>query len=212
MGDQADFLMDETGQYLLGRLKPELKPGERLLWASRGDRPSPTEARRSPRGGFAWAFRLGLAAVACFLIAAVLVSNRLEEVAVGAVVIGLVAGLFSGAVLLGSIASALAWSAERARLAHRIYALTDARALILEPMPRSSAVIVHTFPKGSIRPEDLTRMQYPDGSGDLVFRAALVGPGGFYGVADVRQVDHLVRQFLIPADPERAPEPSYSEY
>ena len=69
--------------------------------------------------------------------------------------------------------------------------------MIWVPIGRSVAMKVHTFTRGSIKGQELHRVQYPDGSGDLFFRNEFLQPAGYLDVAEVRRVEDLVRRFLI---------------
>ena len=120
--------------------------------------------------------------------------------------------LLAPVLLLGSLFGAISGMNRRRRVAGRLYALTDSRAIIWEPLPKTDAVTVHTFPKGTIRGEHVRRLQFPDGSGDILFRNAYEVPKGFFGVADVRRVEELIRRFLLAPEPSPNPEPSYTEY
>ena len=210
MRDHPDPWHDEASEPLHALIKPELKPGERLLWASRPDHPSPTEARMAPPSGLAWGLGLGGYASASFVVF-VLISRVAHEGLVTFVIVScLIAGLFSALILLGTLAGSGRRRAERRRLARRLYAITDARAMIWNPLPGSTAVTVHTFSRGTIRGEDLRRLQYPDGSGDVLFQNAYQAPAGFLGIADVRHVENLIREYLVDPAPLPAPEPIYS--
>jgi hypothetical protein len=90
-------------------------------------------------------------------------------------------------------------------LAREVYALTDRRAIIWLPK-QASAVAVHTFQPGTIRAEELHRVERRDGSGDVVFRRHFI-PTGFREVANVRRVEELVRRFLVI--PGQGPEPTF---
>ena len=99
---------------------------------------------------------------------------------------------------------------ERRKLAGQVYALTDRRAVIWVPAERS-AVAVHTFQRGAIDGKALHRVQYPDGSGDVLFQGHYyAGVAGFLGIAEVRRVEELVRRFLV--DPNRKADPAEDEF
>lgn len=197
---------------LLELIKPELKPGERLLWASRSDRPSPTEVGRAKPSGWMAGLALGVVGLAFFAFGVAVSRFTRSQASDFFAAIGIALGLFSAVILSCTTVGAVWRTWARSRSSVRMYALTDARALIWDPMPRSSAVVVHTFPKGTIRAENLRRLQFPDGSGDVLFRNLYESPSGFFGVADVRRVEDLIRQFLIEPEKRPAPEPIFSEY
>jgi len=211
MHGDRDPWFDESSEPLQALIKPELKPGERLLWASRPDHPSPTEARMAPPSGLAWGLGIGGFAAASFVVFVLIARVAHEGLVTFAIVSCLVAGLMSITTLLGTLAGSGRRRAERRRLAGRLYAITDSRAMIWNPLPGSTAVTVHTFSKGTIRGENLRRLQYPDGSGDVLFQNNSLAPAGFFGIADVRHVEDLIREFLVEPAPLLAPEPIYSE-
>ncbi len=212
MDDQPDPWLDEMTDELSALVKPELAPGERLLWASRADRPSPSAGESSRALGLRWSLILGAFGVICFFWAASLDSRRFEGIQSALVIAGIIAGLISSCVLLATLAGATSRARERRRLAGRLYALTDSRAMIWEPMPNSAAVTIHTFSRGTIEAQHLRRVQFPDGSGDVLFRNEYNHPPGFLGVGDVRRVEDLIRRFLMEPATESRPEPEPSHF
>jgi hypothetical protein len=106
---------------------------------------------------------------------------------------------------LGMLSSPF-WMYRRAK--RTCYALTDQRAIVwVARWPRSTEV-------RSFKPSDLGKMSrrdYADGSGDLIFEEFLYmtrdcdgdlqsqrTERGFLGIADVREVEELVRRTLLP--------------
>jgi hypothetical protein len=83
--------------------------------------------------------------------------------------------------------------------------VTDRRAIIWSPVAGSDAVRVHLFPRGSIKPEQIERTQFPDGSGSLSIQGTSTHHGRFEGIADVRRVEALVRRFPVAPEPGSAP-------
>ena len=59
-----------------------------------------------------------------------------------------------------------------------VYGLTDRRAIFLTLVAGSNAVQIQSIPRGSIRPEEIRRVQRPDGSGDLLFLQKHFDPNG----------------------------------
>src|SRR5262249_8379046 len=90
------------------------------------------------------------------------------------------------------------------------YALTDRRAIVWEAGSFGSVQVL------SYRPAELTkirRVEYPDGTGDLVFEEEItIGTGnrgystttrqrqGFMSIDHVRQVEELLRKALLRSD------------
>jgi len=91
------------------------------------------------------------------------------------------------------------------------YALTDRRAIVWEAGHFGSVEV------RSYGPKDLTkirRVQYPDGSGDLIFeevisfgqtsrgaRTTSTTRHGFLAIPDVRAIEELLRKALLPPEP-----------
>jgi hypothetical protein len=105
---------------------------------------------------------------------------------------------------IGLVGNWISRITQRSRDASVCYAVTERRAIIWSPEPRSNAVRIKTFPRGEIR--NLVRVQTPDGSGSLLF-----GPktndsaevsfdwsqDGFRHIRAVRRVEQLVRNNLV---------------
>lgn len=195
---------DELSEELQGLIKPELAPGERLLWAARSRARSPFGDRAPLMVGCLWTAGFFLVCVVCLVPVITLTPLPQKQNLDG--ILGLV-GVLSGAiglfVLIGTVSVLIRKGIERQQLASRVYALTDRRAIIWCPQGGSTGVKVHTLSRGSISASDIHRIQYPDGSGDVIVQYG--DPTGFTGVSDVRRVEELVRRFLV-VDP--GPEPS----
>jgi hypothetical protein len=75
--------------------------------------------------------------------------------------------------------------------------LTDRRAIIWRPAGRPGGVEVATFRRGEVH--ELRRVEYPDGSGDLLlFPDAESGASTlFAGVPEIVAVERLARQTLL---------------
>jgi hypothetical protein len=217
-GDRGLSAMDDLSppepvdlpEDLIHLVKPELQPGERLLWASRAGAPS-MEVWPSK---VAWIWFFGLASVAVSCLASMPAgANRLEGPGSGLAVVGLFAGLIAFIMLIYFAGNFSSKRSERSKLAGQFYALTDRRAVIWMPTGRSAAVSVHTYQRGTIKGEALHRVQYPDGSGDVLFQGSYFGnPSGFFGIADVRRVEELVRRFLVDPNRKADPESDEAEY
>jgi hypothetical protein len=99
------------------------------------------------------------------------------------------------------------WAARRAR--KNFYVLTSKRAIVWQA-GLFGAVNVRSFRADDL--QDMTRVEYGDGSGDLVFQQRAtttysrrhgqrqsVQQVGFLGIEDVRDVERQVRETLLPA-------------
>ncbi len=192
---------DAVPEELLHLVKPELQPGERLLWASFAQAKPPAGLRSPIRALVVMITGFGLAAGAFFTIFGPYRPKFLgvENLLIGTGVIACLVGIIS------AIVAFFAWTErwwEHDRFASNTYALTDRRAIIWIPQQNSKAVEVHTFPRSSIK--SLHRLEYPDGSGSVRFNYGIedyYGPiTGFESVADVRFVEDLTRRTLIDAE------------
>ncbi len=175
---------------LSARIKPELAPGERLIWAGQPSSNFPGRARY-PTIAIQWTIGLGLVAIAFLWI------GQRPGGPEGAVAVGFSAALIGAVLAIIVFAACAHVRAERRRLARTGYALTDRRALIWRPRSNSPAIDVFTHPARSI--DRIHRTEYPDGSGDVVFSHTF-SPDGFFAVANVRRVEALAREVLL--DPE----------
>ena len=192
----------EIAEDILGLVKPDLHPGERLLWASRPGPRFGDRRRGSTRAKVVWSVALVFLTVACVYVVRSSTDSPLVSSITGlAGITGFVSAVAAFFVAGNLVVDMVNRIGGRQELAGHVYALTDRRAMIWVPVPRSDAVKVHTFPRGSIKGDDLHRVQYPDGSGDLLFRAQYHDPAGYFDVAEVRRVEDLVRRFLIDFDP-----------
>ena len=195
---------EDLPEDLIQFVKPELAPGERLLWASRADQ----GAARRRRGGQAVAgtWAVGLMAVG---LACVVLSTRpdptIRQAEAALVTFGIAIGFVGSLIGFFTVASLASTARARRLRSRRIYAVTDRRAILWTPVAGSDAVTVHAYPRGSIKPGQIERTQFPDGSGTLALQGGYSAHGNFEGIADVRRVEELVRRFLIAPDPDPAP-------
>jgi hypothetical protein len=185
----------ELAQDVRGRVKAELEPGERLLWAGA---PVLLPARTSRAFWFGVTTVVVCTIVAC--VAFVTVPLRFPHSGEGLSVVGLVSTLVAFATLLGTIAGASTRAGERAKRSGMLYALTDRRAIIWVPDVAKGMVAVHSIPRGSLA--QVHRLERPDGSGDVVFTFARgdlwwPAPSAFESVPDVRRVEEQVRRTLV---------------
>ena len=189
--ERIDFSLEDS-EYLQGLTKPELTPGERLVWVS--------ESRGGSRGPHAVAVML-IVALISFIAGLVVLGlawlSSFDALASYGIVLILLAFFLACFAVLGRILRVAQWRMGPRNRRRRVYALTDRRAIIWLPLAWSKAVEIRSYPRGSIRPESIRRIQLPDGSGDFLFLPAHQEPTGFRGVANVRQVDELFRRYLV---------------
>jgi hypothetical protein len=197
---------DELSDGLRARVKAELEPGERLLWAAR-----PFLRHEPLSGGFLAGVLIAIVlSVAGGLSFVKFFQDPLQQLK-GLLTLGLMLGIGDVVLILGLVSSRLHKRYERARMAGTLYALTDRRAIIWTPESSSGAFKVVTIPRGAV--SGVHRVQYPDGSGDVLFKAKgsvfqydeeYWGPSGFLGVAEVRRVEEQVRRTLVdsPTPPD----------
>lgn len=173
------------------RLQAEIGPDETLLWQG-----APNPARLAQRKTFLSIFG------GCFTLFALiwmLGAGFISYIIAGATgwkIIGLaplfgVIFLIVGLVMLFSPLSAMK------RGQNTVYALTNRRILICEPGQ------VRSFVGQDLNA--LERRDLPDGRGDIIFRrdthfdaegASSVQEEGFFGIADAREVERLIRAHL----------------
>lgn len=198
MDERTPPEFDELSEDLRARIKPELAPDERLCWAGRSGLRVPTAGSSGVTfalfaGGF------GVISVVCLAAFAGAFGPRWLRIEMLLAGVGLVAGIIALLMVLGMIGSVVDARAERRRFRGELYALTDRRAIIWRPQPRSSGVEVFSFPRGTVK--TVHRLEYPDGSGDVSFgrpeATAWNDPTAFFGVPEARRVEELVRRLLI---------------
>ncbi len=196
----SEFDELDTSDDLRESIKPELEPGERLLWASRPG----FRVQKQPKGGhlvgLVWIVGMLVLCVGC-LLGSLLRGPRFESLVVFLQFVGVIAGLISFLIFLGMFSGYVSGNSARSQMAGQVYALTDRRAIMRVTDPKTQAVTVHSYHRGTIKSEHLHRIQYPDGSGDVLFLEPYREPAGFLDVADVRRVEGLIRRFLIASDP-----------
>lgn len=201
----------DLGDDLMAQIKPELAPGERLLWAAR---PLPEPPRWGGDWwsyGWLWAAGFTILGVGCFIAVVYPETHksRFEE-KVPAAIFAFLTGMVGLAIGCGTIAGARSRRNDRRRALDRVYALTDRRAILWEPVADSTATTIQVVPRGSLTSIGIRRTQFPDGSGDVTFGLDHKGPAGFLRVADVRRVEELVRRILV--DPATRPDSTEVDY
>lgn len=196
----GDDLGDGLSEDLRARVKGELEPGERLLWASRSW-PLP-----EPMGlaVFVWS---AIAFLLLTVAAALIVHGRHRprwqqdsDPKVWAICMVLLGGF----IVICVIGHLIAKRAERGRQADVYYAVTERRAIIWTPEPKGNAVRVQSLQRGRIG--DVVRIQRSDGSGSLEFSMSRNGDDftwprhAFQDIAEVRRVEQIVRNYLITTE------------
>jgi hypothetical protein len=188
----------EFSDAIRSRVKSELHPGERLLWASKS---LPRVA--SPGVG---TIITSLLALGLFTYAVASVSLLVQNPSgpIGPfITFGVISGFVCLCLVLGLFGSWHQRRTERMKAAETFYALTDHRAIIWRPSYKKGAVEIHTMPRGKV--VNVHRIEYADGHGDVIFSHQRVGqddfgewrPIGFEGVVEVRRVEELVRRTLL---------------
>ena len=196
-----DEIDGDLAEGLRARVKSELEPGERLLWTA-----SPVEKSTGPGTRFLLALMIagGSFVVSIFSFVFAIRSGPGQDGAVVLCVFSFALGFFFSVGILASLSTR---RSERFRRVGTLYALTERRAIIWSPEPFSEAVKIVTIPRGSV--SGVHRVEYPDGSGDVLFQAKgqgfqlgaeSWGQTGFRGVAEVRRVEEQVRRTLIASE------------
>ncbi|MDQ2686321.1 MAG: hypothetical protein M3Y28_00475 [Armatimonadota bacterium] len=196
------------------QLNDELEAGETVLWT---DRPAPARLARLARPQFLAGIPYTLfalfweTAVVTMLLVPLLRHGVRGTGSVIGIGIGTLFPLIGLMALANGVSLLLTPWKQRRNAEQTLYALTNRRALLLQSGPgatRSQALMPEQF-------QGRTRIQERNGSGDLLFpHAGTVilnepWPGlggnrnqgrnaavsvGFYGIADVRAVDDLIRR------------------
>jgi hypothetical protein len=191
---------DGLSDDLRARVKSELEPGERVLWAGHSNPPI------EPRGlGFHFAFTITLVifAIGLFFVTPPRVGPNAgggSTLGVGLVVLG-IDSLFIIALIAG-------WNGRRThrrQMTNTCYAVSDRRVIIWVPELKGDAIRVQALERGQFR--HLIRTERPDGSGTLEFSAAPRDADfGYYhrfmlaNIPEVRRVEQIVRNNLMMRD------------
>ena len=192
-----DLTRDANGE-LRARIKGELEPGERVLWAGWSSPPLAPPGLGSYFVGAVSLVLLVFGAISCaHAVGRPMALPDENSMALG-IVLCIVGILFSS----GLIASFLARRNARRRGAGVSYAVTDRRVIIWTPEPNSDGIRILTMPGAQIR--NIVRVQRLDGSGDLeLFSTSQEisyyyhsGPG-FKHIPEVRRVEQIIRSNLM---------------
>ena len=188
--------------------KTGMLSGERLIWAGR--------PIRVPGGnaGLWWSLGLflGSAAFASLFVGLALAMRAnhrpLVEAFETAAGIAIVFVIVTGVTVVDfSRDRRAAWRRTRSTS----YALTDRKAICWQAQPSTRGVMVFTIPERSIG--SVHRVEYPDGSGDVVFGGNLPHWEfrGLLGVPDVRCLKSLAGMVLLDPDHRHDPDPDKIE-
>ena len=201
MDDPQPFASVDLPDDLLELIKPELAPGERLIWAGK---PLGSRDRFLPGFRVALIWAAGFFTVSGLSFAAFFgaFGRRLETIE-ALTFPGIIAGIIGTLVLTGAVANWVSEGPSRKNINLKRFALTDRRAIIWTPLDRRSTR-VDSLQRGKIK--DVHRVEDDDGAGSVHFHCPLPndysGTQSFIGIADVRRVEELVRRFLIVPEPE----------
>jgi len=194
---EPEFGVVDIPDDLLARIKPELRPGERLVWAGRPVRVPPIS-----RSSLAWATGcLGVSySLAAFFLALFfgVAATWIEPLDVFKV-FGTICAAIAGFVTIVCSVTGINDLDERRRVIREVYALTDRRAMIWAPGETRKAVQFFSHDRGHF--DRVHREERPDGSGSLTFSNSRnrfnPGPKRFREIADVKRVEALARQYVI---------------
>lgn len=185
---------------LAARVKAELEPGERLLWAAKAVRPA------APKGGSLRTATLWLMGLCLVLAGGIATTAGLfgpidESLRPLVGVLSVITGIGAIPTAIGVLVAASNRFADRSHASGLTYALTDRRAITWKPRPGTRATEVFTRQARTIA--GIHRVEFPDGTGDVVFEQEPAwNEAGFLGIAEVRRVEALARTVLV--DPELA--------
>ena len=196
----SDDGFDSLSDDLRVRVKGELEPGERLIWAERSNPPL------EPMGtGF---YVLAAIAAILMVLGTIGMTRQTRRADDSAFAFGLIAWAIAALIVIGLPANVVSRFKKRRRDAAVCYAITDRRGIIWTPEAKGDAVRIRSFPRGEIR--SLVRIENPDGSGSVLFGFGAGEaqadipmewhPHGFFHVAGARRVELIARNNLIGSD------------
>jgi hypothetical protein len=198
----ADTLELEDGlsEDVRARVKSELEPGERVLWAAQSN---PPVEPHSLGYNFVCMITLILFGTGLYFIT----PPRAGPIAAGDSTIGsgIVLLVIDGLFIFGLIGSLNGRRSARRQMTNTCYAVTDRRVIIWVPEPKGDAVRVQALERGQFK--HLVRIERTDGSGTLEFSAAPRDADfGYYhrfvlaNIPEVRRVEQIVRSNLMTRD------------
>jgi hypothetical protein len=202
MDDWFAHASDELDPGLDSIVKPEIEPGERLLWAARGRNVG--SRGRPPVAGIS----VTLAAATIFgLILVGLRSEQFHSIEGLLDIIAVLSALIAVIAFFITLSGWLSALFERRRVIKTTYALTDRRVVFWTPRDLSGGILVQSFQRGNVI--YVQRVEYPDGSGDVELvtrhRHGWVSPPILRGIEQARQVEMLIRDVLVVDDSAQSP-------
>ena len=184
-------------EWLVARLRAELRPGETLVWTGR---PIPAVAARG-----AWIFSIvgGVMLIPMVVMAVVFggIFLAVALLAKSACFLLFLLPFFGVLMIIVGIVALMPFLARR-QAGNTVYALTDRRAIIWQKGP--FAFHVRSFAREQL--QEFQRSERPDGTGDLIFEQVPWRDGhghqqvrcvGFTSIARVRDVEELIRATLL---------------
>jgi hypothetical protein len=195
MASPAFSPIDDLSDDVRARVKSELSPGERLLWAG------VHEQVREPMGcgvfGSAVVAITGWIVLIFCLTAPLYVRGGPNDVYFGYGLIALIVAVLFSAGVWASLERSRKERRERSR---NMFALTDRRAIIWRGV-HAEGTEVHSYgPENVLR---VYRVEYPDGTGDLNFtlrhgrESYRDHSPTFTRIRDVRRVEEIAKQILV---------------
>ena len=190
---------------LLGTVKPELHPGETLLWAGR-------PVQRLKDGYLPERLLIAIWCSAVTVIVAIAAvgwrfASLERDESKFAVPFCVMAA--ASVILIFFLDRLRKRRAAYFRELCTVFALTDQRAILWQQPSKSNAIEVITLPARSIG--SVHRLEFPDGTGSAIFTGNLPHWEfrSFYGVDNVRHVEALARDVLV--DPNYRQSDAYND-